>query len=169
MANKYLTLDEIAETIVPQCKTSHFADLETNKTFEIGLNINYGTNVHVMGSKRLLQGRTVIPCSTANERHIHKNCEASMYVAEGTMVAYVGPEAKQVICPKGTFVYAPEGAIHGVTNPSTEEEVILIFCYSCNSNDASETIFVKEDPENPIYPPKGWDDPALAKAKRVVD
>ena len=161
---QYLSIEEIQETIAPKCKAVHFSGVDTNSTFEVGLDINYGTNAQVMGSKRLLNGRTIIPKQTANERHIHKNCEASMYIAEGTMVAYIGPDAQQVICPKGTFVYAPEGAIHGVTNPSDKEEVVLIFSYSVNSNTASETIFVKDTPD--VYPPKGWDDPKLCEVKK---
>ena len=136
--------------------------MEQDGVYEKGLAINIGINNEVMGSKRVTMGRTVIPVHTANERHAHLNAEAGMYIVSGTMVAYIGPEAKQVICPAGTFIYCPEGVIHGVTNPSRDEEVVLVFTYGGVPNkEAANAVFVDDTPD--VYPPKGWDDPNLCK------
>ena len=102
-------------------------------------------------------GRTIIPPHTANERHVHLNAEAAMYIIRGTMLLFLGPEAKRVKCPPGTFVYAPEGVIHGVANPSRTEEVELIFSYGgVPSKEAARIVFI--DDSGNQYPPEGWDE-----------
>ena len=101
-------------------------------------------------------GRTVIPPHTANERHVHMSAEAAMYVIQGTMVLFIGPEAKIVKCPPGTFVFAPEGVIHGVANASRTEEVVLVFAYGgVPDKEAARIVFI--DDTGNEYPPKGWD------------
>ena len=80
-----------------------------------------------------------------------------MYVVKGTMVLLLGPEAKIVKCPEGTFVFAPEGVIHGVANASRTEEVVLVFAYGgVPSKEAARIVFI-DDSDNP-YPPAGWDE-----------
>ena len=162
--HEFMTLEEMAELVKPKSNVLSYTSVNKDGQYEVGLDINFGTSFETMGSKRIAMGRTVIPKQTANERHMHFNCEASMYIISGTMVAYVGPDAKQVICPAGSFVYAGEGEIHGVTNPSDKEDVLLVFAYGGVPNkEAARTIFVKDDPS--VYPPKGWDDPKLAEVK----
>ena len=79
-----------------------------------------------------------------------------MYIVRGTMHLLIGPEAKLIKCPPGTFVYAPEGVIHGVSNPSRTEEVELVFAYGgVPSKEAARIVFI-DDSEND-YPPPGWD------------
>jgi uncharacterized RmlC-like cupin family protein len=152
----YVTLEELSRlTIIPP-RTGHYSEVVTDTIYEKGLAINFGINEQVCGSKRIAMGRTVIPPHTANERHVHLNAEAAMYIVKGTMVLFVGPEAKKVKCPEGTFVFAPEGVIHGVANASTTEEVVLVFAYGgVPSKEAARIVFI-DDAKN-AYPPAGWD------------
>jgi uncharacterized RmlC-like cupin family protein len=137
--------------------TGHWSDVVTDLEYEKGLAINFGINEAVCGSKRVCMGRTIIPPHTCNERHVHLNAEAAMYIIRGTMVLLLGPEAQKVICPPGTFVFAPEGIIHGVANPSHDEEVELIFTYGgVPSKEAARIVFI--DDSETEYPPAGWDE-----------
>ncbi len=137
-------------------KTGHYSEVVTDTEYEKGLAINFGINDAVCGSKRITMGRTIIPPHTANERHVHLNAEAAMYIIRGTMILLLGPEAKRVKCPPGTFVFAPEGVIHGVANPSRTEEVELIFAYGgVPSKEAARIVFIDDAPNE--YPPPGWD------------
>jgi uncharacterized RmlC-like cupin family protein len=153
---KYIKAEELTKlTNVPPV-TGHYSEVFTDLEYEKGLAINFGINETVCKSKRVCMGRTIIPPHTCNERHVHLNAEAAMYIIRGTMVLLLGPEAKKVICPPGTFVYAPEGIIHGVANPSKSEEVELIFTYGgVPSKEAACIVFI-DDSENE-YPPPGWD------------
>jgi uncharacterized RmlC-like cupin family protein len=104
-------------------KTGHYSEVVTDTEYEKGLAINFGINDAVCGSKRITMGRTIIPTHTANERHVHLNAEAAMFIVRGTMILLLGPEAKKVKCPPGTFVFAPEGVIHGVANPRRRDGI----------------------------------------------
>jgi quercetin dioxygenase-like cupin family protein len=80
-----------------------------------------------------------------------------MYIVKGTMTLLLGPEAKIIRCPEGTFVFAPEGIIHGVANASRTDEVVLVFAYGgVPDKEAAHIVFIEDDPG--VYPPKGWDD-----------
>jgi uncharacterized RmlC-like cupin family protein len=153
---EYVKLDELSKLLDIPPKTGHFSDVVTDTGYEKGLAINFGVNEQVCGAKRITMGRTVIPPHTANERHVHLNAEAAMYIVKGTMVLLIGPEAKIVKCPEGTFVFAPEGVIHGVANASRTEEVVLVFAYGgVPSKEAARIVFI--DDAKDVYPPKGWD------------
>jgi len=137
-------------------RTGHYSEVVTNTEYEKGLAINFGIEEAIVGAKRITMGRTIIPPHTANERHVHLNAEAAMYIIKGTMTLFLGPEAKIVKCPPGTFVYAPEGVIHGVANASRTQEVELVFAYGgVPSKEAARIVFI-DDSENQ-YPPPGWD------------
>ncbi len=154
---EYVKLDELSKILVVPPKTGHYTDVVTDTMYEKGLAINFGINEQVCGSKRIAMGRTVIPPHTANERHVHLSAEAAMYVIQGTMVLILGPEGKIVKCPAGTFVFAPEGVIHGVANASRTEEVVLVFAYGgVPSKEAARIVFIDE--AGGEYPPKGWDE-----------
>lgn len=154
---EYVKLNELSKLINVLPKTGHFSDVVTDTGYEKGLAINFGVNEQVCGAKRISMGRTVIPPHTANERHVHLNAEAAMYIVKGTMVLLIGPDAKIIKCPEGTFVFAPEGVIHGVANASRTEEVVLVFAYGgVPSKEAARIVFI-DDSDN-AYPPKGWDE-----------
>jgi uncharacterized RmlC-like cupin family protein len=154
---EYVKLNELSKLIHVLPKTGHFSDVVTDTGYEKGLAINFGVNEQVCGAKRISMGRTVIPPHTANERHVHLNAEAAMYIVKGTMVLLIGPDAKIIKCPEGTFVFAPEGVIHGVANASRTEEVVLVFAYGgVPSKEAARIVFI--DDSNNAYPPKGWDE-----------
>jgi uncharacterized RmlC-like cupin family protein len=153
---EYVTLQNLAKLTHIPPRTGHYSDVVTDTRYEKGLAINFGINEEVCGSKRICMGRTIVPPHTANERHVHLNAEAAMFIIRGTMLLFLGPEAKMVKCSPGTFVYAPEGVIHGIANPSRTEEVELIFSYGgVPSKEAARIVFI-DDSENQ-YPPKGWD------------
>ena len=121
MAAEYYKLDKLAEMTKQLPQTGHWSQVVTDTKYEKGLSINFGISREVVGSKRIAMGRTIIPPHTCNERHVHLYAEASMYIIRGTMVLLIGPEAKKILCPPGTFVFAPEGVIHGVANASRTE------------------------------------------------
>ena len=153
---KYVKLENLSKLINVPPKQGHYSDVFTDKEYEKGLAIKFGINDTVCGAKRICMGRTIIPPHTANERHVHLNAEAAMYIIRGTMTLFLGPEARVEKCPPGTFVYAPEGIIHGVANASRTEEVELVFCYGgVPSKEAARIVFI-DDSEND-YPPAGWD------------
>jgi uncharacterized RmlC-like cupin family protein len=153
----YVKLSDLEKLTHILARTGHYSEVVTDTRYEKGLAIKFGINEEVCGSKRISMGRTIIPPHTANERHVHLNAEAAMYIIRGTMILLLGPEAKVVKCPPGTFVYAPEGVIHGVANPSRTEEVELIFSYGgVPSKEAARIVFI-DDSENQ-YPPQGWDE-----------
>lgn len=153
---KYVKLEELDGLISVPPKTGHFSDVVTDLEYEKGLEINFGINGQVCGSKRIAMGRTIIPPHTANERHVHLSAEAAMYVISGTLVLLLGPEARIVRCPPGTFAFAPEGIIHGVANASRTENVELVFAYGgVPSKEAARIVFI-DDSDN-VYPPEGWD------------
>lgn len=154
---KYVTLDKLSTLTQIPPRTGHYTEVVTDTEYEKGLAINFGINEQVCGSKRIAMGRTVIPPHTVNERHVHLNAEAAMYVVKGTLILFLGPEAEIVRCPEGTFVFAPEGVIHGVGNASRTEEVVLVFAYGgVPSKEAARIVFI-DDSQNE-YPPKGWDE-----------
>ena len=153
---KYVDLKELPKLLNTPPRTGHYSDIVTDTEYEKGLAINFGINQQVCGSKRITMGRTIIPCHTANERHVHMSAEAAMFIVRGTMTLILGPEAKIVRCPPGTFVFAPEGVIHGVANASRTEEVELIFAYGgVPSKEAAQIVFIDDKDNN--YPPHGWD------------
>jgi uncharacterized RmlC-like cupin family protein len=154
---EYVKLEELPKLLNVPPRTGHFSEVVTDTLYEKGLAINFGVNEQVCGAKRISMGRTVIPPHTANERHVHLNAEAAMYIVKGTMVLMIGPEAKITRCPEGTFVFAPEGVIHGVANASRTEEVILVFAYGgVPSKEAARIVFINDD--RSVYPPRGWDE-----------
>ena len=154
---QYVKLKDLSQVTIVPPKTGHYSEVVTDTAYEKGLAINFGINDQVCGAKRIAMGRTVIPPHTANERHVHLNAEAAMYIVKGTMVLLLGPEAKIVKCPEGTFVFAPEGVIHGVANASRTEEVVLVFAYGgVPSKEAARIVFI-DDSDN-TYPPPGWDE-----------
>ena len=153
---EYVKLKDLSKLLDVPPRTGHYSDVVTDTKYEKGLAINFGINQQVCGSKRIAMGRTVIPPHTANERHVHMSAEAAMYVIQGTMILFIGPEAKIVKCPPGTFVFAPEGVIHGVANASRTEEVVLVFAYGgVPDKEAARIVFI--DDKGNEYPPKGWD------------
>ena len=155
---EYVKIKDLPKLTVIPPRTGHYSEVVTDTMYEKGLAINFGINDAVCGAKRISMGRTIIPPHTANERHVHLNAEAAMFIIRGTMVLLLGPEAKKVICPPGTFVFAPEGVIHGVANASRTEEVELVFAYGgVPSKEAARIVFIDDSEEE--YPPKGWDDP----------
>lgn len=153
---EYVKLEDLAKLTNVPARTGHYSEVVTDMAYEKGLAINFGIEGRVCGSKRIAMGRTVIPPHTANERHVHLNAEAAMYIVKGTMVLLLGPEAKIIKCPEGTFVFAPEGVIHGVANASRTDEVVLVFAYGgVPSKEAAHIVFIEDSKD--VYPPKGWD------------
>lgn len=153
---EYVKLEDLHKLTHITPRTGHYSDVVTDLEYEKGLAIKFGINDQVCGAKRISMGRTIIPPHTANERHVHLNAEAAMYVIKGTLVLLLGPEAKIVKCPAGTFVFAPEGVIHGVANASRTEEVELVFAYGgVPSKEAARIVFI--DDAGNAYPPEGWD------------
>ena len=153
---KYVKLEALPRLLNAPPRTGHYSEVVTDTEYEKGLAINFGINQQVCGSKRITMGRTIIPPHTANERHVHLSAEAAMFIVRGTMTLILGPEAKIVRCPPGTFVFAPEGVIHGVANASRTEEVELIFAYGgVPSKEAAQIVFIDDKGNN--YPPPGWD------------
>ena len=153
---EYVKLEDLSKLTQTPPRTGHYSEVVTDTEYEKGLAINFGINGPVCGSKRIAMGRTIIPPHTANERHVHLNAEAAMFIIRGTMTLLVGPEAEIKKCPPGTFVYAPEGIIHGVANASRTEEVELVFAYGgVPSKEAANIVFI-DDSENE-FPPEGWD------------
>jgi len=153
---EYVKLEDLPKRTQAQPRTGHYSEVVTDTEYEKGLAINFGINGQVCGSKRIAMGRTIIPPHTANERHVHVSAEAAMFIVRGTMTLLLGPEAEIIRCPPGTFVFAPEGVIHGVANASRTEEVELVFAYGgVPSKEAAQIVFI-DDTENE-YPPEGWD------------
>jgi uncharacterized RmlC-like cupin family protein len=151
-----MSLEDLSNLLEVPPKTGHYSEVFTDTEYEKGLAIKFGINDTVCGSKRISMGRTIIPPHTANERHVHMSAEAAMFIIRGTMTLFLGPEAEITKCPPGTFVYAPEGVIHGVANASRTEEVELVFAYGgVPSKEAARIVFI-DDSEND-YPPAGWD------------
>lgn len=150
---KYMRIDELP---VPKARIAHHSEFGVDNQYEKGLNIEFGVNDQTCGAKRITTGRTIIPPGNINERHVHLNAEAVMYIIRGNPIIFVGPEAKPYKAKPGTFVYCPEGVIHGIGNPSKTEEVELVFSYGGVPNkEAAKTVFIKET--DGTYPPKDWD------------
>ena len=155
MAN-YVKLEALPKVVNVSPKTGHYSEVVTDTEYEKGLAIHFGINQQVCGSKRITMGRTIIPPHTVNERHVHLSAEAAMFIVRGTMTLLLGPEAKIIKCPPGTFVFAPEGVVHGVANASRTEEVELVFAYGgVPSKEAAQIVFI--DDKDTDYPPPGWD------------
>jgi uncharacterized RmlC-like cupin family protein len=153
---KYVTLEDLPALINIPPKSGHHSEVCKDTEYEKDLAIKFGINGTVCGSKRIAMGRTIIPPHTANERHVHLSAEAAMYIVRGTMTLLLSPEASITRCPAGTFVFAPEGVIHGVANASRTEEMELIFAYGgVPSKEAAQIVFI-DDSENE-YSPEGWD------------
>lgn len=149
-------IEDVYKVYRPEAKIVHSEDpnIPVELSFERGLQAQFGVNAHTVGSKRLTQQRTIIPPGQCNERHVHLNAEASMYIVRGNPVVWVGPEAKEYGLRPGNFIYIPEGLIHGIGNPSDTEEVELIASYggaSCGYS-ANTRMFIDDDD----FPRKGW-------------
>ena len=100
--------------------------------YEPPLKIEFGVNSDTCRAERIVMGRTVIPPGKKNAPHLHRNCEASMYVISGKMRAWTGPTPDRLTpqdVPAGYFCYVPKGEIHGIENLSQTEPVVLIFAY----------------------------------------
>ncbi|MGB9867761.1 MAG: cupin domain-containing protein [Bacillota bacterium] len=149
---KYMTIDELPK---PKPKIAHYTEYVTDTEYERGLLIEFGVNSETCGAKRITTGHTVIPPGSINERHVHLNAEAVMYIIKGNPIVFIGPEAKPYKLRPGCFVYTPEGVIHGIGNPSDTEEVELVFSYGgVPSKEAAGTVFIKET--DGTYPPPNW-------------
>lgn len=129
--------------------------LQANLKYEPGVAVNVGLDSNSVGAKRLTMGYSEIPPKSVSRRHIHKNCECGFYVISGTLIDCSGPEAKQQLLTPGTFMYIPQGSIHGGYNPSETETTKVIFVYAGVPNkEAAGTVPIDDDPA--IYPPKKW-------------
>ena len=135
----------------------NYHQVEEDSKFEKGNKVKFSVCRETVGSKRLVMGRTVIPPHTWSRRHFHGSAEACIFIVSGTLVAYLGPDAERKVLTPGTFMYLPEGVIHGGANPS-DEEIVLIFTYGGVPNkEAAGIIDIIED--EGVYPPANWDDP----------
>lgn len=153
MSKLTITLEELAAKRVTKPKYFHWNKLPTDYEYEVGLEIQFGINEFTCGAKRITTGHTIIPPGNVNERHVHLAAEAAMYIIKGNPVLFIGEEAEEAQVGPGTFVYMPEGVLHGIGNPSDTEEVELVFSYGgVPSKEAAKTTFIKGD----NFPRSNW-------------
>lgn len=156
-----MKIKEIEKYLVPVPKIISYDSTVSDIDFEKGNVVNFSVCGETVGSKRVVMGRTVVPAHSWSKRHFHAKAEACIYIVSGTLVAYLGPKAERRVLPAGTFMFIPEGVIHGGANPS-DEEVVLIFTYGgVSSKEEAGIIQVIED--DGIYPPANWDDSETLK------
>lgn len=153
-----ITTEKWREKMDPKPVVISHNEVVSDVNFEKGNVVNFSVCKETVGSKRVVMGRTVIPPHTWSKRHFHSSAEASIHIVSGTLVAYLGPDAERKVLPPGSFMYIPEGAIHGGANPS-DEEIVLIFTYGGVPNKEAAGIIEITEKEG-VYPPANWDDPA---------
>ncbi len=112
--------------------------------YEPPLVIAWGVDEHTAGSKTITMGRTIIPPAGRNQRHYHA-CDATFYMAKGSITVWVGEEKAEHVLTQGQFCFVPAGEIHGIMNRSDRDTAELIFTYgNCPSRDAAKTIYVEK-------------------------
>lgn len=123
------------------------SEITTNSSFEKGINIDYGINEAMCGSKSLIMGHTTIPAGSRNQRHYHTNCETGWFVLKGRLLILIGDgEAyrEEEIGP-GCFSFNAAYDIHGFANLSETEDAEVVFSYAGVSDTSrSGTIFVED-------------------------
>ena len=122
-------------------------DLEVNKTYEPGTNIEFGINNMTVENPGMVMGHTIMPPGSYNHLHYHVNCNVGVYTIRGRRRIFVGPkhEQQEFIIEPGDFIFVPKGEIHGAQNLSETEPVELIFCY-CGVSSVEEAKTISIEP-----------------------
>jgi len=99
--------------------------------YEKGFDIRFGVNDATCDAKKIVTGRTFLPPGGRNEPHYHTNSEAVMYIMEGNIrvTAGTGDRKTEYIVGPGSFIYVPQGEVHGIVNCSDSESAEWIFMY----------------------------------------
>lgn len=122
-------------------------DIVTNRDFEKGINIDYGINGAICGSKGLIMGHTTIPAGSRNQRHFHINAETGWFVLKGRLLilAGEGEDYREEEIGPGCFSYNDRNDVHGFANLSDTEDAEVVFAYAgVSSIDRSGTVFVED-------------------------
>lgn len=110
----------------------------------------WGTQQWVIGDRFSL-GLTVIPPSTAHERHSHPGVEEMFYIISGEMevIFYYGDEQEKFYAGPGSYVHIPAGVEHSGGGNSVEPVRFLVIY----SPPGPETYQLRNDPECTVLPP----------------
>lgn len=128
-------------------KNIYPSEVITNTNFEKGINIDYGINEAICGSKALIMGHTIIPAGSRNQRHYHINCETGWYVLKGRLLILIGEgeDYREEEIGPGCFSYNDRLDIHGFANLSETEDAEVVFVYAgVASIEKSGTVFVED-------------------------
>lgn len=146
---------QIQQLIRPSQKFIASSGISADKNYEAGVHVKIGLNRDSVGTKHFTMGCSEIPPHSVSARHVHMASEVGIYVISGEMVDCCGADAKQHLLQEGSFMYIPEGSIHGGCNPNANETTRIIFFYAGpNTKEGSGVIQVEEDPS--VYPPEQW-------------
>ena len=104
---KYVKLEELPKLLNTPPRTGHYSEVVTDTEYRKRTGHQLRDQPTGLWLQEIAMGRTIIPRHTANKRHVHMSAEAAMFIVRGTMTQILGPEAKIIKCPPGTFVFAP--------------------------------------------------------------
>ena len=77
------------------------------------------------GAERSILAEQIFPKGATTNLHIHDQGDEIFYVARGTGIAHLDG-TDHPIAP-GDVVFIPRGAIHEMSNPHNEEELVVVF------------------------------------------
>jgi mannose-1-phosphate guanylyltransferase/mannose-6-phosphate isomerase len=88
--------------------------------------IEWLASEEVGNSKELSLARMTLPPGSANDLHIHGNCEESVYVARGRVECTA--DGSSTLLEQGEQTVVPRGAVHRLRNAGSEPcEIILSY------------------------------------------
>lgn len=78
-----------------------------------------------MGAERSILAEQIFPKGASTGLHIHDQGDEIFYVARGTGFAHLDG-VDHAVSP-GDVVFIPRGAIHEMSNPNSEEKLVVVF------------------------------------------
>lgn len=114
-----------------------------------GLEYLPGISAETAGARRLCLQSTTMPPAGRTRAHLHEDHESAIYVVEGEVVLWYGPNLEQRLEGKaGDFFYVPPGVPHVALNASDSEPVEAVIART-DPNDQERVVLLPELDELP--------------------
>lgn len=103
-------------------------------------------NRTTVGAQTITMGDVQLPPGSRGRARFHA-CEVALFVDQGHLRLFTGPERQQYDAGENQFVFIPPGVIYALANPATVGATRLLFVYgNCPDQDAAGTTVVEDAP-----------------------
>lgn len=110
-------------------KIFHLNDIPSGEAYE-GLQTRLVVNEETCGSSLGEFGHTLLRPGVVQKRHLHANCESTMFVIRGRLRCFLGDQGHEVEAGPGSFIFLRQGEVHAIANPSRTEDCELVWTHS---------------------------------------